>query len=506
MVDKGGKETSQAFVTKAQIQPVVLSGGSGTRLWPLSREKYPKQLLPLIGDDSLLQATVRRTEGVATNLAAPMVVCNEEYRFVIAEQLRLMGKPGTIVLEPVGRNTAPALTLAALAAAAEGADDQVLLVMPADHVIQDTGTFCSAVRHGAALAEQGMIVTFGITPDAPETGYGYIQAGGAMPGQATGPEAARLIARFVEKPDLATAQAYLAEGSYLWNRGIFMLRASVWLAAIGACRADILAACTRAWSTVARDGDFARVASQAFAACPSDSIDYAVLERITVSSREGANPIAGLPQGVVIPLQAGWSDVGAWDALWQVLPKDAQGNVAQGDVMLHECSNTLALSGNRLLACVGVNDLVVVETADAILVAHKDHTQDVKKIVDALRKAGRMEGQTHRKVFRPWGWYDSVDAGARFQVKRIVVKPGGTLSLQMHHHRAEHWIVVSGTARVTRGDESFLVSENESTYIPLGTTHRLENPGRVQLEMIEVQSGAYLGEDDIVRLEDKYGR
>ncbi len=498
-------EQVQADTTDLRVQPVVLSGGSGTRLWPLSREKYPKQLLPLIGDDSLLQATVRRTDGIGSALAAPMVVCNEEYRFVIAEQLRLMGKPGTIVLEPMGRNTAPALTLAALAAAADDVSDPVLLVMPADHVIVDTQAFCAAVRHGAQLAARGRVVTFGITPDAPETGYGYIQGGGPLPDGADG-DAARLIARFVEKPDLATARQYLAQGDYLWNSGIFMMRASVWLAAIKACRSDILTACQAAWSKVTRDGDFARVDKEAFAACPSDSIDYAVMERITSSSRDDANTIAGLPLGVVIPLQAGWSDVGAWDALWKVLPKDAQGNVAQGDVMLHDCSDTLAMSDSRLVACVGVKDLVVVETPDAILVAHKDRTQDVKKIVDALKHKGRAEGQIHRKVFRPWGWYDSVDAGSRFQVKRIVVKPGGTLSLQMHHHRAEHWIVVSGTAKVTRGEENFLVSENESTYIPLGTTHRLENPGRVQLEMIEVQSGTYLGEDDIVRFEDMYGR
>ena len=481
-----------------QIQPVVLSGGSGTRLWPLSREKYPKQLLPLIGEDSLLQATVRRTDGIAGfALAPPMVVCNEEYRFVIAEQLRLMERPGTMVLEPMGRNTAPALTLAALAAAQDGADP-VLLVMPADHVITDADAFRNVVRQGADLATAGAVVTFGITPDAPETGYGYIQAGDMWePSHGT----ARRIARFVEKPDLATAQSYLAAGSYLWNSGIFMMRASVWLSAIAACRPDILSACTAAWDKGTRDGEFVRVAKDLFAACPSDSIDYAVMERIT-----GAAASADLPAGVVLPLQAGWSDVGAWDALWQVLPKDGAGNVAQGDVMLHDCQDTLAVSDNRLLACVGVSDLVVVATPDAILVAHKSRTQDVKKIVDTLKQHKRTEGQIHRKVFRPWGWYDSVDAGARFQVKRIVVKPGGTLSLQMHHHRAEHWIVVSGTAKVTKGGETFLVSENESTYIPLGTTHRLENPGRVPLEMIEVQSGSYLGEDDIVRFEDVYGR
>ena len=493
------------------IQPVVLSGGSGTRLWPLSREKYPKQLLSLVGDDSLLQATVRRADGVAgAELAPPMVVCNEEYRFVIAEQLRLMGKPGAIVLEPVGRNTAPALTLAALAAMRDGADP-VLLVMPADHVISDVTAFREAIRRGAILAASGRVVTFGITPDAPETGYGYIQAAETLAAQQqSGPAGAvglaRRIARFVEKPQLETARAYLEEGSYLWNSGLFMMQASVWLASMQACRADILMACRAAWDQGQRDGEFMRVDKQAFAACPSDSIDYAVMERIAAGAARAAGDAAALPEGVVIPLQAGWSDVGAWDALWQVLAKDASGNVTQGDVLLHNCRDTLALSDGRLVACVGVSDLVVVETPDAILVVHKDHTQDVKKIVDALKHSGRTEGQIHRKVFRPWGWYDGVDAGARFQVKRIVVKPGGILSLQMHHHRAEHWIVVSGTAKVTRGTETYLVSENESTFIPLGTTHRLENPGRVELEMIEVQSGAYLGEDDIVRFEDVYGR
>ena len=478
------------------IQPVVLSGGSGTRLWPLSREKYPKQLLPLIGEDSLLQATVRRVEGIAgVELAAPLVVCNEEYRFVIAEQLRVMGKPGTVVLEPLGRNTAPALTIAAQAAMKEGADP-VLLVMPADHVIVDTAAFQAVVQKGAVLAGQGVVVTFGITPDTPETGYGYIQSGDAY-----GADGAKRIARFVEKPNLHTAQQYLAEGNYLWNSGLFMMRASVWLAALKVCRADILAACDTAWAQGQTDGEFVRVGKEAFSQCPSDSIDYAVMERIAGSSGN-----TDLPAGVVIPLSAGWSDVGAWEALWQVLPKDADGNVAQGDVLMQDSHNTLALSEGRLIACVGVDDLIVVETADAILVAHKNKTQDVKKIVDRLKAAGRSEGQTHRKVFRPWGWYDSVDNGERFQVKRIVVKPGGTLSLQMHHHRAEHWIVVSGTAKVTKGDDTFLLSENESTYIPLGVTHRLENPGRVELEMVEVQSGSYLGEDDIVRFEDVYGR
>ncbi|NVO07543.1 MAG: mannose-1-phosphate guanylyltransferase/mannose-6-phosphate isomerase, partial [Rhodoferax sp.] len=433
----------------------TLSGGSGTRLWPLSREKYPKQLLPLIGDDSLLQATVRRVEGIAgVELAAPMVVCNEEYRFVIAEQLRVMGKPGTVVLEPKGRNTAPALTIAAQAAQANGADP-VLLVMPADHVIVDKAAFQQVVRQGAALAERGAMVTFGITPDAPETGYGYIQAGAAF--QDAG---AMRIARFVEKPDVKTAEAYLAEGNYLWNSGLFMVRASVWLAALKICRPDILAACDTAWASGKSDGEFVRVGKDAFAACPSDSIDYAVMERIAKPDADSA-----LPAGVVIPLSAGWSDVGAWEALWKALPKDGDGNVAQGDVLLQDSSNTLAMSDGRLIACVGVDNLVVIETADAVLVAHKDKTQDVKKIVDRLKAAGRSEGQAHRKVFRPWGSYDSIDNGPRFQVKRIIVKPGAALSLQMHYHRAEHWIVVSGTAKVTKGTEVLLLSENESTYI-----------------------------------------
>jgi mannose-1-phosphate guanylyltransferase/mannose-6-phosphate isomerase len=480
------------------IQPVVLSGGSGTRLWPLSREKYPKQLLPLIGDDSLLQATIRRVEGIqGAELAPPMVVCNEEYRFVIAEQMRLMGKPGSVILEPLGRNTAPALTLAARAAIKNGADP-VLLVMPADHVIMNAVAFRAAVVQGAALAQAGAIVTFGITPDAPETGYGYIQSGDAF-----GADGAKRIARFVEKPDLKTAQLYLDEGTYSWNSGLFMMKASVWLAALELCRADIAKACATAWDQGSTDGEFVRVGKEAFGACPSDSIDYAVMERLA-----GQNASAGpaLPVGVVIPLSAGWSDVGAWEALWNVLPKDEAGNVAQGDVLMQDSRNTLALSEGRLIACVGVDDLIVVETADAILVAHKNKTQDVKKIVDRLKQAGRSEGQAHRKVFRPWGWYDSIDHGERFQVKRIVVKPGAALSLQMHHHRAEHWIVVSGTAKVTVGDKAVLLSENESTYIPLGTTHRLENPGKLALEMIEVQSGSYLGEDDIVRFEDVYGR
>lgn len=475
-----------------KILPVVLSGGSGTRLWPLSREKYPKQLLPLVGEQSMLQATVARLDGI-DGLLEPLLVCNEEHRFVVAEQLRLLGKKGKALLEPCGRNTAPALTLAALWAQQQG-DDPVLVVMPADHVILDGATFRSVVGRAVALAGEGMAVTFGITPDCPETGYGYIQQGAVLAGGA-----AFELARFVEKPDRETAQAYLDSGDFLWNSGIFVMRASIWLAALEHCRPDILAACRQAMQGGSEDGDFIRVDQAAFAGCPSDSIDYAVMERLTGGAE-------GLPKSAVIPLSAGWSDVGAWDALWKVLPKCEEGNAWRGDVLLEACRNTLAISESRLVACVGLSDLVVVETDDAVLVAHHDATQDVKKIVDRLKKDGRPVAQWHRKVYRPWGWYDGVDAGERFQVKRIGVKPGAALSLQMHHHRAEHWIVVSGTARVTKGEEVFLVSENQSTYIPLGVKHRLENPGIVPLEMIEVQSGSYLGEDDIVRFEDTYGR
>jgi mannose-1-phosphate guanylyltransferase/mannose-6-phosphate isomerase len=441
----------------------------------------------------MLQVTVARMDGIP-DLAEPLLVCNDEHRFVVAEQLRLLGKPGKVILEPFGRNTAPALTLAALWARQQG-DDPVLVVMPADHVILEAGVFREAVIKAAKLAETGVAVTFGITPDCPETGYGYIQQGSILAGDS----GVFKLAGFVEKPSREVAESYLDSGDFLWNSGIFVMRATTWLNALEVCRPDILQACRAALLGGGQDGDFIRVDRKLFEQCPSDSIDYAVMERLSVSN-------GALPESVVIPLAAGWSDVGAWDALWKVLPKCDQGNAFRGDVMLENCRDTLVVSESRLVACIGLSNLVVVETDDAVLVAHHDATQDVKKIVDRLKADKRSVAQWHRKVYRPWGWYDGVDAGTRFQVKRIGVKPGASLSLQMHHHRAEHWIVVTGTAKVTRGDEVFLVTENQSTYIPLGTKHRLENPGMVPLEMIEVQSGSYLGEDDIVRFEDTYGR
>ncbi|WP_417068863.1 mannose-1-phosphate guanylyltransferase/mannose-6-phosphate isomerase [Niveibacterium terrae] len=473
------------------ILPVILSGGSGTRLWPASREQYPKQLLPLAGADTMLQATATRLAGAALEIAPEvLVVSNEEYRFVIAEQLRQIGQKGRVVLEPAGRNTAPALTLAALAATAKG-EDPVLLVMPADHVIRDMKAFQAAIAIGAEEAQAGSFVTFGIVPDRPETGYGYIRTGAKRGG-------ALDLAAFVEKPDAARAAQYIASGEYLWNSGIFAFRASRWLAAIEHFKPAIAAACRAAAAGAQDDGDFIRVAQDPFLKSPSDSIDYAVMEHLAASPEIGC--------GVVVPLAAGWSDVGAWDALWQVSEQDAEGNATHGDVLLEDCTDSFILAESRLVAGIGLKDIVVVETPDAVMVAHRDHTQDVKKIVTRLKADGRDEATKHRKVFRPWGWYDSIDMGERFQVKRIVVNPGAKLSLQMHHHRAEHWIVVSGSAEITNGDKVMLLSENQSTYIPLGTTHRLFNPGKLPLELIEVQSGSYLGEDDIVRFEDTYGR
>lgn len=478
------------------IYPIILSGGSGTRLWPLSREFYPKQLLPLTGSNSLLQETVLRVAGVRA-ATDPILVCNEEHRFMVGEQVRQLDRtPRAILLEPAGRNTAPAMSLAAEFLKAAG-EDGIMLVMPADHVIANPDRFTAAVRVGAELAAAGQVITFGIVPTAAETGYGYIQRGAALDSQnaaAAKQDSGRAygVAAFVEKPDRKTAEQYLASGDYYWNSGIFMARVSVWLAELERFRPDIAKACAAAFRAGSKDGDFYRVDKPSFLSCPSDSIDYAVMEKTD--------------RAVVIPLDAGWSDVGAWPALMDVCGRDAAGNVCQGDVIVHDSTNSMLIAQHRMMAAVGVEDMIVVETADAVLVAHRDKAQDVKKIVDALKQNKREEAKVHRRVYRPWGSYEGIDAGPRFQVKRIIVKPGAALSLQMHHHRAEHWIVVTGTARVTRGEEVFMLTENQSTYIPLGTKHRLENPGTIPLEMIEVQSGSYLGEDDIVRFEDKYNR
>lgn len=481
---------------KLFVQPVVLCGGSGSRLWPLSREAFPKQLLSLSGEGSMLQDTLVRLDRMPAaigELLPPILVGNEEYRFLLAEQIRQIGvKADALLLEPFGRNTAPALTLAALQARETSGLDPVLVIMPADHVIQDEQAFRDAIAVAAPLAEAGRLVTFGIVPQGPETGYGYIRMGQGLE------SGAHQVDRFVEKPDLDTAREYLESGLYLWNSGIFVIKASVWLDKLAQCRPDILEACRGAFEARACDVDFIRPGREAFEVCPSESIDYAVVEPLTAE-------VANAGEVVVVPLHAGWSDVGAWSALWEISDKDSDGNVLKGDVVAVDTVNTLVMS-ERLVATVGLKDAVVIETSDAILVAGRDQIQKVKEVVGQLKAAKRTEPVTHRKVYRPWGWYDSIDCGARFQVKRIVVNPGGVLSLQMHHHRAEHWIVVSGTARVTKGEEVFLVTENESTYIPLGVQHRLENPGSLPLEMIEVQSGSYLGEDDIVRFEDTYGR
>jgi mannose-1-phosphate guanylyltransferase/mannose-6-phosphate isomerase len=491
------------------VVPVVLCGGSGTRLWPLSRTGFPKQFLCLTGNESLFQQAAQRLANLGQDgihVAPPLIVSGEDHRFLVTEQLREVGVPfGAALLEPVGRNTAPALTLAALAAAENG-QDPILVVTPADQTVTHTAAFTAAVQQAIIQAAEGNIVILGVTPDKPETGYGYIRTeanddGSFKKGVESSASESLLanvckVQAFVEKPNLQTAQQYLQEGGYFWNAGMFVLKASVWLKALAQFRPDILQATQAAWASKTQDGSFVRPGKAEFAAIPAESVDYAVMEHCPGS----AFPIK------MVPLDAGWSDLGAWDAVWNVLPKDSQGNVHVGDVLTHLSSNTLVHATSRLVTLVGVQDLVVVETADAVLVANKQSSQDVKHIVQQLTEHKREEHTLHRKVHRPWGWYDSIDEGGRFKVKRIQVKPKASLSLQKHHHRAEHWIVVTGTAEITSGDKVLTLTENQSTYIPLGEVHRLANPGSIPLEIIEVQSGSYLGEDDIVRFEDTYGR
>jgi len=466
------------------VYPVILSGGAGTRLWPLSREMYPKQLLALTSQHSMLQDTALRLAGIA-GCRAPLVVCNEAHRFTVAEQLRTLGlAPAGILLEPVGRNTAPAVALAALKAL-ELDQDATIVVAPADHVIRDARAFQLAAGVAVDLAESGKFVTFGIVAHAPETGYGYIHRG---PGD--GP--AYPVAEFIEKPPLATAEKFVAAGDYYWNSGMFVFKAGRFLTELGLYAPDILEASTAAYRTARSDLDFVRIGKPAFEACRSESIDYAVMEKTR--------------DAVVLPLDAGWSDVGSWSSLFDALPADADGNVLHGDVLVHDTHDCYVHSSSRLVTAVGMDEHIIVETKDAILVAPKHRVQDVKELVTMLKKAGRSESAWHREVYRPWGSYDSIDDGDRFQVKHMELKPGGSISLQMHHHRAEHWIVVQGTAKVTCGDKSFLLSENESTYVPIGAKHRIENPGKVALHIVEVRSGTYMGEDDIVRFEDNYGR
>lgn len=483
------------------LLPVILSGGSGTRLWPLSREEYPKQLLALCGDTTMLQSTALRLNdsfdgadnGTDIQLEQPLIICNEASRYITQQQLLQVGvHPQGIILEPIGRNTAPALTLAALFALNKGGDP-LLLVMPADHVISELAAFRHAVKRALASAQQCKVVTFGIFPDTPETGYGYIRASDQLS------DGLFSIAEFVEKPNLKTAESYLASGQYYWNSGIFMVKASTWIELIGQHRPDILLACQQSYAGATFDKNFIRIARDSFVQCPADSIDYAVMEKITRASGNDT-------RAVVIPMDAGWSDVGAWGALHDIGDKDNNGNILSENVVAVKSSDSLVIAKSRLVACIGLKNMIVVETPDAVLVASREHIDQIKEMVSELKSSGRTEPVTHRKVHRPWGNYDSIDCGERFQVKRIVVNPGASLSMQMHHHRAEHWIVVTGTAQVTRGDEVFILSENQSTYIPLGTMHRLKNPGIVPLEIIEVQSGIYLGEDDIVRFEDHYGR
>jgi mannose-1-phosphate guanylyltransferase / mannose-6-phosphate isomerase len=475
------------------VHPVIMAGGSGTRLWPLSRAQYPKQFLVLQGNRSLFQQAVARLQGLATTdieVSAPQVVGNEDHRFLVVDQLRELGlEKSSVLLEPMGRNTAPAMTIAALNSADSGLDP-VLIVTPADQTVTDEAAFKAALQEAVRTAANGAIVILGVTPDRPETGFGYIRSGKGEGGVLS-------VAQFVEKPKLETAERYLAEGGYYWNSGIFVVRASVWLKALDKFRPDIAGATRTAWAAKSTDATFIRPGKAEFQAIPSESIDYAVMEKCPGGKDFDIR---------MVPLNAGWSDLGAWDAVWQVSAKDGDGNAAVGDTFVRDSHDTLVHATSRLVGVVGLDNVVVVETPDAVLVTDRSRSQEVKHIVGHLSGSGRTEQNLHRQVHRPWGWYDSIDSGARFQVKRIMVKPGASLSLQKHHHRAEHWIVVSGTAEVTNGDQVILLTENQSTYIPLGTVHRLANPGKVPLEIIEVQSGSYLGEDDIVRYEDTYGR
>ena len=461
------------------ICPVIMAGGSGTRLWPLSRAAHPKQFLRLHGEDTMLQTTVNRLSGL--DIQSPITICNEEHRFFVAEQLREIDKLGSIILEPVGRNTAPAIALAALTVK----DDPLLLVLAADHVIQDEAAFNAAVVRAIPLAETGKLVTFGIVPSEPDTGYGYIKRGNDFGEGFT-------VDEFAEKPSLEVAQGYISSGEYYWNSGMFLFRASSYIEELNKFRPDILEQCKASVMDVKADLDFLRINKETFESCPAESIDYAVMEKTS--------------QAVVVSMDAGWSDIGSWSSLWDISEKDGDGNSTHGDVILHNTHNSYVKTDERLVAAIGVNDLVIVSTKDALMVAHKDSVQDVKIITANLKARSRREWELNHEVFRPWGKYDSIDSGDRYQVKRITVKPGAKLSVQMHHHRSEHWVVVSGTARVTNGESTFLLAENESTYIQAGIVHALENPGKVDLELIEVQTGLYLGEDDIVRFEDIYGR
>ena len=473
------------------IIPVIMCGGSGTRLWPLSRAQFPKQFLPLVNDTSMLQDTLDR---LPSRHQAPVFICNEDHRFLVAEQVKQTNNTkATILLEPKGRNTAPAVALAALNALTAD-EDPLLLVLAADHVIKDIEKFHQAISAATVAAVKGKLVTFGIVPTHAEIGYGYIQKGNKHKEQQDAQQENDIyqVAKFVEKPNIETAQGYLESGDYLWNSGMFLFKASRYIEELEKFRPDILSVCRASMAKVEKDLDFTRPDRESFLQCADESIDYAVMEKTA--------------DAIVVPLDAGWSDVGSYSALWEVCQQDAQHNVIKGDVIAHDTSNSYIHSQNKLIATLGVDNLVVIDTPDAVLIANKDKVQNVKEIVNELKAQKRSESTIHREVYRPWGKYDSVDTGERFQVKRITVNPGAKLSVQMHHHRAEHWIIVSGTAKITLDEKTFLLSENQSTYIPIGVVHALENPGKLPLEMIEVQSGSYLGEDDIIRFEDRYGR